>query len=96
MNGLSRDDGIITVMLQRLKRQRLPHVFVLHEKVLSGSRLDDYDIRFLDIVYYEAKNCHSFCKYRPEYNDLFSRLVHLYKEIASAALENEKQKHSGE
>ena len=78
-------------MLLRLQRQRLPHVFALHEKVLSGAVLDDYDISFLDIVYCEAKNCHAFCQHHPEYNDLFSRVTHFYNEIASTALENEKQ-----
>ena len=29
----------------------------------------------------------------PEYNDLFSQVTHFYNEIASVALENEKQKH---
>ena len=90
MNSISKDDGIITVMLLRLQRQRLPHVFALHEKVLSGAVLNDYDIIFLDIVYCEAKNCHAFCKHHPEYNDLFCRVTHFYNEIASTALENEK------
>lgn len=90
MNSISKEDGIMTVMLLRLQRQRLPRVFALHEKVLSGAVLNDYDISFLEIVYYEAKNCHAFCKHHPEYNDLFSRVTHFYNEIASTALENEK------
>ncbi|MGB5307765.1 MAG: hypothetical protein WBN45_02595 [Arenicellales bacterium] len=91
METVSKDDGIITVMLLRLRRQRLPHVFALHKKVLSGNVLDDYDISFLDIVCSEAKNCHAFCQQHPEYNDLFSQVTHFYNEIASVALENEKQ-----
>ena len=90
MNSVSKDDGIITVMLLRLKQQRLPRVFALHEKVLRGDQLDDYDIGFLDRVCCEAKNCHLFCQNHPEYNDLFSRITHFYHEIALTALENEK------
>lgn len=95
MGTISKDDGIITVMLMRLQRQRLPHVFALHQKVISGKVLDDYDIHFLDIVCCEARNCHVFCRSHPEYNDLFSQVTHFYNEIASVALENEKLKHPG-
>ena len=91
MNYLSKDDGIITVMLQRLKQHRLPRVFALHEKVSGGDVLDDYDIVFLDRVCCEAKNCHFYCQDHPEYNDLFSRVTHFYHEIAVTALANEKQ-----
>jgi hypothetical protein len=91
MDNLSRDDGIITVMLLRLKQQRLPRIFAIHEKVLRGDVLDDYDIGFLDRVCSEAKTCHVFCQHHPEYNDLFSRITHFYHEIAFTALENEKQ-----
>lgn len=88
MNGVSKDDGIITVMLLRLKQQRLPRVFDLHEKVLRGEALDDYDIGFLDRACCEAKNCHLLCQHHPEYNDLFSRVTHFYHEITSTALKN--------
>jgi len=94
MDNMSKEDGIITVMLLRLKQQRLPRVFALHEKVLRGGVLDDYDIGFLNNVCCEAKNCHIYCQHHPEYNDLFSRLTHFFHEIATTALENEKhQKH---
>ena len=92
MNGISKDDGIITVMLLRLKQQRLPRVFAMHEKVLRGDVLDDDDIGFLDSVCCEAKNCHFLCQHHPEFNDLFSRVTHFYHEIAITALANEKQK----
>ncbi len=90
MNGVSKEDGIITVMLLRLKQQRLPRVFALREKVLRGDALDDYDINFLDNTCCEAKNCHALCQHHPEYNDIFSRVTHFYHEIATMALENEK------
>ena len=91
MESISKDYGIITVMLLRLKQQRLPRIFALHEKVLRGDQLDDYDINFLDSVCCEAKNCHFMCQHHPEYNDLFSRITHFYHDIALAALENEKR-----
>ncbi|MCK5360837.1 MAG: hypothetical protein KAJ95_09435 [Gammaproteobacteria bacterium] len=92
MNNISKDDGIITVMLLRLKQQRLPRIFAMHEKVLRGDLLDDYDINFLDSVCCEARNCHLLCQQHPEFNDLFSRITHFYHEIALAALENEKHR----
>ena len=91
MDTLSKEDGIITVMLLRLQRQRLPHLLALHKKVLSGDLLDDYDISFLDIVCGEAKNCHVFCKDHQEYNNLFSQIAHFYNVISTTALENQKR-----
>lgn len=93
MNSVSKDNGIITVMLLRLKQQELPRIFAMHEKVIRGDVLDDYDIGFLDNVCCEAKSCHLLCQRHPEYNDLFSRITHFYHEIALTALENEKLHH---
>ena len=93
MSGLSKEDAIITVMLHRLEQQRLPRVFDLQEQVLNGDVLNDYDIRFLNSVCGDAKNCHVYCKNHPEYNDLFSRVTHCFHEIVVTALENEKRLH---
>ncbi len=91
MQSLSKEDGIITVMLLRLKQQRLPRIKALYEKVSHGDVLDDYDLDFLNAVCGETKNCHQFCLQHPEYDDLFCRLTHFFHKIATTALENEKQ-----
>ena len=91
MSGLSKDDGIITVLLLRLKQQRLPRVYGLYDKVSHGGILNDFDIRFLDTVCSETKKCHALCEHRHEYDELFSRVTHFYHKITTTALENEKQ-----
>ena len=54
MGHLTRDDGIITVLLQRLRQQRLPRVNDLYQKVANGGVLNDLDITFLNSVYNET------------------------------------------
>ena len=93
MNNLSKDDGIITVLLLRLKQQRLPRVYDLYEKVSNGGVLNDFDIRFLNSVCDEANRCHTYCKNRHEYDELFLRVTHFYHKIATTALENESKPH---
>ena len=92
-NSDTKDYGVITVMLLRLKQQMLPRVFALQEKVLGGGVLDDYDLDFLNNVCCDARNCHAYCRHHPEYNDLFSRVTHIYHEITKTALENERRHH---
>ncbi len=92
MGHLSRDDGIITVLLLRLKQQRLPRVNDLYQKVTNGGVLNDLDITFLNNVYNETKMCHAVCKNHHEYDDLFCRVTHFYHEIATTALANENRR----
>ena len=93
MAEMSKDDGVITVLLIRLRQQRIPRVLALQEKVSSGDVLNDMDIDFLDSVYHEAKRCHEICKHRREFDDLFCRVTHFYHEVARSALENENHLH---
>ena len=90
MTEMSKDDGVITALLMRLKQQRIPRVLALQEKVSNGDALNELDINFLDSVYHEAVRCHEICKHRHEFDDLFCRVTHFYHEVARMALENEE------
>ena len=83
--------GVITALLQRLKKQRLPHVLELKGKVDRGELLDDDDIEFLNTVLADAKKIQPVLDQRPEYHDLAAQIMALYAEITEKALENEKQ-----
>jgi len=92
MNGPSeKDDGVITVLMQRLETQRLPRVLALKEKVDNGEVLSEYDLTFLSKVFQDASQVKSLFDRHPEYQDLAARLVHLYREITDKALENEQR-----
>lgn len=90
MSESSTDAGVIEVVLERLEKQRLPRALALKEKVDRGERLDDFDIAFLEEVFADAENMRSLIDRHHEYYELAARVVHLYSEITSKALENEQ------
>jgi len=50
-----------------------------------------FDIEFLDRVFSDAEKVQPLLERHPEYTDLVTKLVSLYKEITDKALENESK-----
>lgn len=92
MNAPSNDDGVIAVLVERLEKQRLPRALSLKDKVDSGELLDEFDLQFLEQVFADAGSLKPLLDRHPEYQELASRMVHLYKEITDRAMENEKSR----
>lgn len=90
MTENSEDAGVITVLLQRLEKKRLPRALDLKEKVDRGETLNDNDIAFLERVFHDANKLGPLLDRHHEYQDLVSQVVQLYGEITEKALENEK------
>lgn len=90
MTEVSKDTGIAMALLDRMRTQRLPRAFALKEKVGRGERLDDSDLAFLHEVFETAEQIKPMVDRHPEYQDIYSRALELYKEITDKALENEK------
>ena len=91
MTENSKDEGVITVLLQRLEQQRLPRLLDLKEKVGNGEQLNDFDIEYLSEVLADAEKVGPLVERHPEYADLVTKMVSLYKEITEKALENENK-----
>ncbi len=87
----SKDEGVITVLLQRLEQQRLPRVLDLKKKVENGELLNEFDIEFLSEVFADAERVKPLIDRHPEFADLVTKMVSLYKEITEKALENENK-----
>ncbi len=84
------NEGVLAAVLERFEKQRLPRILDIKRLVDQGETLNEYDIEFLEEVLHDTKEYQPFVAEHAEYRDLFARTVHLYHEITSKALENEK------
>lgn len=91
MTDVSKDLGVATAVLDRMRTQRLPRALALKEKVDRGERLEDRDLAFLHEVFETAEQIKPMVDRHPEYQDLYTEALQLYKEITEKALENEKE-----
>ena len=90
MTDDKNDDGLIFVLMERFEKFRLPRAISLKEKVDGGAVLDDYDVAFLEEVFSDSNKIKPLLDRHPEYQELATRVITLYREITEKALENEK------
>ncbi|MCG6899944.1 MAG: hypothetical protein LJE75_08075 [Gammaproteobacteria bacterium] len=85
------DAALIQVLAERLEKIRLPVALELKEKVDRGDPLNDLDISFLEEVFEDAGKIKPLLDRHPEWKSLAAKMVSLYYEITTKALENEKK-----
>ena len=91
MKDPKQDAGLAQTLLERMSTQRLPRALELKERVDAGAALSSLDLQFLDEVFADAQSIQPLVERHPEYQQLVSRAIHLYKEILDKAMENEKK-----
>lgn len=92
MNDTSKekDLGVAITLLNRLTEETLPKAFEIKERLDRGERLDHWDIEFLGELFKRAEQIKPLVDRNPEYQEVYAKAVHLYKEIADQAVLNEK------
>lgn len=84
------EDGVIVAILDRFEKFRLPRTLEIKEKVDAGGLLDSADIAYLSEVLSDSESVKRYVDRRPDFQNLYARVVSLYQEITKKALENEQ------
>lgn len=92
MTDASKDAGLVTALIDRFEKIRLPKALELKEKVDNGETLNDIDIAFLDEVFADAGKLKPLLDRHSEYHKLVGQAMSLYQDITEKALQNEKNK----
>jgi hypothetical protein len=82
--------GISEALIQRFEKDRLPRILKIKDRVDQGQALDKTDLSFLERVLNDAQENQHLIDSIPRCQDLFARVVHLYRDITTKALENEE------
>jgi hypothetical protein len=90
MSEESADQGVIQVVVDRMEKLRLPTALQLLDKVNAGETLNDLDLAFLDNVFQDAQKIKGMLDKYPTWQPLAARMINLYNEITTKALENEQ------
>ena len=81
--------GVLTVIVERMQEQRFPRALELKAKVDAGETLEDFDIDFLEKVFEDCTSLKPLLDRHPQYQELAARMMSLYHAITERALANE-------
>jgi len=92
VSEISKETGVIAVLAKRMVEERLPKALALKKRVDGGEVLNDLDLAFLEQVVKDAQSIDPKIKDDPRVKDIAARMLALYTEITTKALENEQAK----
>ena len=92
MAQASKELGVKAVLAKRMVEERLPKALALKERIDRGELLNGLDLNFLEQVVKDANEAIPMVKDDPRVMEVAARMLQLYKEITTKALENEQAK----
>jgi len=95
MSESEKEEGVATVLLNRLTEFRLPRALEIKKNVDAGEVLTESEIAFLERVFEDAVGQQSKWDDFPELAGVISKVAALYNDITEKALENEKAAKGG-
>jgi hypothetical protein len=87
---ISRDEGVILVLLERFTKYRLPRATALKKKVDSGELLNKRDRDLLKRVKEEAAKIRPYVARNPKYQEIARNALDMWNDIIEKDLENQK------
>ncbi len=88
MNDVSKDDAVVTTLLTRFEKIRLPHALEIKKQVDAGETLTEHELMHLENVLLDSNKIKALVDERPDLQPLYAKAIHLYHEITAKALEN--------
>lgn len=86
-----KECGVLLVLVERFKKQKLPRLKTIKTKVDNGNLLSDMDIDFLERVIDDANRTMPLSYGHPDLHEFCAYVVNYYEKITKKALENEKK-----
>lgn len=91
MHRQTDDNGLLTVLMERYEKQRLPRILAMQAKVARGEPLVSFDIQYLQEVAASVNELRPFLNRHPECNTLATHLVNLCADVAQKGVSIEQR-----
>ena len=91
MKKVSKDKGVIFVLLERFNKHRYPRLLKMKELVDSGEVLSKIDHSYIKTVQTDAVKIRQLVERNPEYQEIYDNALNLWNEIIEKDLENQKK-----
>lgn len=83
--------GVFEAVMFRFENRDFPESWISRNWLIEARNCLEFEMEFLEEVFTDTQQYKSFVDTHPEFQMLYARVAHLYNQIASAAMENEKR-----
>ncbi len=88
-----KNTGVAMAVLERFENERLETALAIKAKVEQGGLLSDTDVDFLKEVLVDCEEAQHTFEEAPDWQPIYTQIVHLYHDIMARALANEQAAH---